>query len=82
VPCIKTTKKSYKKAALLKKRYEEAGYSVVWYISTFGRLGLLVFVDFYSNRDIFTDLTRIGGDLLFEVYREHKGFAVRKQYVF
>jgi hypothetical protein len=47
-----------------------------------GRIGLLVLVPFLGHRDVFGQITTISGELLFDVYREHKGFFIRKKYIF
>lgn len=68
--------------AKLKKRYEDGGYTVLYMICSTG-IGFLVLVPFYEmgTMDVFSSLTKIGDNLLMDIYKEVPRFYIRKRYV-
>lgn len=65
----------------LKRLYESHNLCVFPYIGAHGKPGMLVIVEWEEREGLFYRLTEIGGDLLMQVYREHPGFVIRREFI-
>jgi hypothetical protein len=65
----------------LKRLYERHGLDVLYSIGPKGKPGLTLIVEWEEREGLFFKLTEIGGELLMQVYKEHPGFVIRREFL-